>query len=184
MSRSSVVFCRLADLILRRRAAFAGLLVTLTAFFLWQIPQLRFDNSNEVWFAEGDPALERINALHKLFGNDDFIYLVFDADALFSPQSLHLLTELARDIRQQVPYLRDLTWLGNAERIEANAEGITVTDFIAPGNYDSANMAELRQQALNERNYRNSLISEDGKTVGIILEIQTYHAGKDRKTHV
>ena len=151
MSRSSVVFCRLADLILRWRAAFAGLLVALTAFFLWQIPQLRFDNSNEVWFAEGDPALERINALHKLFGNDDFIYLVFDADALFSPQSLHLLTELARDIRQQVPYLRDLTWLGNAERIEANAEGITVTDFIAPGNYDSANMAELRQQALNEK---------------------------------
>ncbi len=179
MSRSSVVFCRLADLILRRRAAFAGLLVALTAFFLWQIPQLRFDNSNEVWFAEGDPALERINALHKLFGNDDFIYLVFDADALFSPQSLHLLADLARDIRQQVPYLRDLTWLGNAERIEANAEGITVTDFIAPGNYDSANMAELRQQALNERNYRNSLISEDGKTVGIILEMQAYHTGNE-----
>lgn len=101
---------------------------------------LQFDNSNEIWFSEGDPSLERINTFHKLFGNDDFVYLVFDADTLFSPESLRLLSDLVSDIRKKVPYLRDVTWLGNAERIEADAEGIVVSDFIDPETYDAASM--------------------------------------------
>ena len=118
---SSFFFGRLTDWVLRRRGAVAVLIVLLTAFFLWKMQDLQFDNSNEIWFSEGDPSLERINTFHKLFGNDDFVYLVFDADTLFSPESLRLLSDLVSDIRKKVPYLRDVTWLGNAERIEADA---------------------------------------------------------------
>lgn len=74
---SSFFFGRLTDWVLRRRGAVAVLIVLLTAFFLWKMQDLQFDNSNEIWFSEGDPSLERINTFHKLFGNDDFVYLVF-----------------------------------------------------------------------------------------------------------
>ena len=131
---SSFFFGRLTDWVLRRRGAVAVLIVLLTAFFLWKMQDLQFDNSNEIWFSEGDPSLERINTFHKLFGNDDFVYLVFDADTLFSPESLRLLSDLVSDIRKKVPYLRDVTWLGNAERIEADAEGIVVFGFHRSGN--------------------------------------------------
>ena len=171
---SSFFFGRLTDWVLRRRGAVAVLIVLLTAFFLWKMQDLQFDNSNEIWFSEGDPSLERINTFHKLFGNDDFIYLVFDADTLFSPESLRLLSDLVSDIRKKVPYLRDVTWLGNAERIEADAEGIVVSDFIDPETYDAASMPELRRRALAEKNYRDNLISSDGKTVGMLLEMRTY----------
>ena len=85
---------------------------------------LQFDNSNEIWFSEGDPSLERINTFHKLFGNGRFrLFGVLTRDTLFSPESLRLLSDLVSDIRKKVPYLRDVTWLGNAERIEADARG-------------------------------------------------------------
>ena len=171
---SSFFFGRLTDWVLRRRGAVAVLIVLLTAFFLWKMQDLQFDNSNEIWFSEGDPSLERINTFHKLFGNDDFVYLVFDADTLFSPESLRLLSDLVSDIRKKVPHLRDVTWLGNAERIEADAEGIVVSDFIDPETYDAASMPELRRRALAEKNYRDNLISSDGKTVGMLLEMRTY----------
>ena len=103
---SSFFFGRLTDWVLRRRGAVAVLIVLLTAFFLWKMQDLQFDNSNEIWFSEGDPSLERINTFHKLFGNDDFVYLVFDADTLFSPESLRLLSDLVSDIRKKVPYSR------------------------------------------------------------------------------
>ena len=74
------------------------------------------------------------------------------------------------DIRKKVPYLRDVTWLGNAERIEADTEGIVVSDFIDPETYDAASMPELRRRALAEKNYRDNLISSDGKTVGCSLK--------------
>ena len=67
-----------------------------------------------------------------------------------------------------------MTWLGNAERIEADAEGIVVSDFIDPETYDAASMPELRRRALAEKNYRDNLISSDGKTVGMPLEMRTY----------
>lgn len=67
-----------------------------------------------------------------------------------------------------------MTWLGNAERIEADAEGIVVSDFIDPETYDAASMPELRRRALAEKNYRDNLISSDGKTVGMLLEMRTY----------
>ena len=171
---SSFFFGRLTDWVLRRRGAVAVLIVLLTAFFLWKMQDLQFDNSNEIWFSEGDPSLERINTFHKLFGNDDFVYLVFDADTLFSPESLRLLSDLVSDIRKKVPYLRDVTWLGNAERIEADTEGIVISDFIDPETYDAASMPELRRRALAEKNYRDNLISSDGKTVGMLLEMRTY----------
>ena len=105
---SSFFFGRLTDWVLRRRGAVAVLIVLLTAFFLWKMQDLQFDNSNEIWFSEGDPSLERINTFHKLFGNDDFVYLVFDADTLFSPESLRLLSDLVSDIRKKFPYLREV----------------------------------------------------------------------------
>lgn len=35
-------------------------------------------------------------------------------------------------------------------------------------------MPELRRRALAEKNYRDNLISSDGKTVGMLLEMRTY----------
>ena len=54
---SSFFFGRLTDWVLRRRGAIAALIVLLTAFFLWKMQDLQFDNSNEIWFSEGEPSL-------------------------------------------------------------------------------------------------------------------------------
>lgn len=167
---SSFFFGRLTDWVLRRRGAVAALIVLLTAFFLWKMQDLQFDNSNEIWFSEGDPSLERINTFHKLFGNDDFVYLVFDADTLFSPESLRLLSDLVSDIRKKVPYLRDVTWLGNAERIEADTEGIVISDFIDPETYDAASMPELRRRRWPRRTIGITSFPRTGRPWGCSLK--------------
>lgn len=172
----SSFFGRLTELILRRRGAVAILTLLVSVFFLWLMQGLRFDNSDEIWFTEGDPAFERIKTFHKIFGNDDFIYLVFDAENLFTPESLRRLDALVADLRADIPFLRDVTWLGNAEYVEADAESITISDFIELNRPFTLSMSELRERALAERNYRDHFISPDGSTAGIILEMTPYPA--------
>lgn len=172
----SSFFGRLTELILRRRGAVAILTLLVSVFFLWLMQGLRFDNSDEIWFTEGDPAFERIKTFHKIFGNDDFIYLVFDAENLFTPESLRRLDALVADLRADIPFLRDVTWLGNAEYVEADAESITISDFIELDRPFTLSMSELRARALAERNYRDHFISPDGSTAGIILEMTPYPA--------
>ncbi|MDR3088835.1 MAG: MMPL family transporter [Desulfobulbaceae bacterium] len=171
----SSFFVHLTDFVLRNRAAVAVCIILVTGFFLWRMPGLRFDNSNEIWFSEGDPALARIKSFEKLFGNDDFIYLVFAAEKLFTPEAFRKLDTLASDIKKQVPFVERVTWLGKAESIEANDEGIIISDFMDLR--DRLSMDELRQKALAEKNYRDAYISQDGRTAGMIVEMKTYPVG-------
>ncbi len=172
----SSFFGRLTDLILRGRGAIAILILLLSVFFLWLMQGLRFDISDEIWFTEKDPSLERIKTFQNIFGNDDFVYLVFDAENLFTPEWLQRLDALVADLRRDIPFLRDVTWIGNAEYIEADAESITVSDFIDQTRSATLSMPALRQRALAERHYRDHLIASDGRTAGIVLEMAPYPA--------
>jgi predicted RND superfamily exporter protein len=166
-------FSSLAFHVQRLRIALIVLVMVLTGFFFWKMQDLQFDNSSEIWFTEADPALRRLTQFQKIFGNDDFVYLVFEAEHIFSEQGRRLLADLCGEIRRKVPYLRSVTWLGNAEYIEADAEGITISDFADPDRQG----AELKEKALKEKIYHNSYISPDGKTAGMLLELKAYPEG-------
>lgn len=169
-------FHNLADRLIRLRVGLIALILLLTVFFFWRMQDLQFDNSNEIWFTEADPALKRLKEFQKFFGNDDFVYLLFDGRDLFQPDALRIHADLARDIRAQVPYLRAVTWIGNAEYIEADAEGIVISSFVNPGGTVIAE-GQLRQRAMKEKLYRNSYLSSDGGTAGMLLEMAPYPQG-------
>lgn len=159
----------------RLRVALIALIIVLTGFFFWRMQDLQFDNSNEIWFTEADPALRRLTEFQTIFGNDDFVYLVFEAEHVFSDQGRRLLANLCGELRRKVPYLRSVTWLGNAEYIEADAEGITISDFADPDRQGGAELdAQLKARALQEKLYHNNYISPDGKTAGMLVELKPY----------
>ena len=86
--------------------------VLLTVFFAYQMQGLKFDNSNEVWFVEGDRSLELIDKFRDVFGNDDFVVLLFESGNFFDPENIRRIKRLAEALDAEVPYLKDMTWLG------------------------------------------------------------------------
>jgi len=151
-----------------------ALLVFVTAFFVWQMQGLVFDNSKDIWFVEGDPSLERIQRFESTFGNDDFIYLVFDSDKAFTASPLRRIGELARELERTVPYVKDVTWLGNAEHIESQNDSIVINDFFDPEIVTDQDVPEIKRKALAEKMYRNSLVADDAGTFGLVMEMGTY----------
>ena len=171
---TSTMFRLLTSLVIRFRWLVIFLLLLCTMFFVWQMQQLTFDNSEDIWFVEGDPSLEIIKHFRNHFGNDDFIYLVFDSQKTLAPEPLRLLDELVLRIKESVPYVKDITWLGNAEYMEGKEQSIIINDFFIPGEVNANDIPDIRQRALNEEMYLNSLISTDGRTLGIIVEMDEY----------
>ena len=58
----------LADKLLRFRWLGIIAVVLLTVFFAFQIQGLKFDNSNEVWFVEGDRSMDLLDKFRDVFG--------------------------------------------------------------------------------------------------------------------
>ena len=167
-------FSSLADKLLRFRWLGIFAVVLLTVFFAFQMQGLKFDNSNEVWFVEGDRSLDLIDKFRDVFGNDDFVVLLFESRDFFEPENISRIKRLAEALEAEVPYLKDMTWLGNVEYIEGIEDGVKIHELLETVPEDPEEMAEIREKALSEPTYLNSLISPDGQSAAIILEMERY----------
>jgi len=167
-------FSSLADKLLRFRWLGIIAVVLLTVFFSYQMQGLKFDNSNEIWFVEGDRSLDLIDKFRDIFGNDDFVVLLFESENFFEPENIRRIGRLAEAMEAEVPYLRDMTWLGNVEYIEGIEDGVKIHELLETVPDDREEMAEVREKALSEPTYLNSLISADGQVAAIILEMEKY----------
>jgi len=178
-SRISTFFPQLAEWMLRFKWVLLVFLTALTVFAFTQMQNLRFDNSNEVWFVEGDRSLELLDKFRNVFGNDDFVVLLFEFDNFFEAENIRLLDRLADTLEQEVPYLKDMTWLGNVEYIEGTEDSITIYDLLETIPEDPEEMAKVREKALNDPTYINRFISRDGRAATIILEMEKYPENSD-----
>ena len=167
-------FLSLADKLLRFRWLGIFAVVLLTVFFAFQMQGLKFDNSNEVWFVEGDRSLDLIDKFRDVFGNDDFVVLLFESRNFFEPENIRRIKRLAEALETEVPYLKDMTWLGNVEYIEGIKDGIKIHELLETIPENPEEIAEVRKKALSEPTYVNSLISPDGQSAAIILEMERY----------
>ncbi len=167
-------FSALGNTILRLRWIAVVFVVLATVGASWQLPRLKLDTSNEIWFVEGDPALQALRKFQGLFRNDDFVYVVLTTDDFFRPQPIATMEALAADLEASVPYVLDITWLGNAEYIEGYEDSIDVYEFLEDEPRTAEALRALRSKALAEPVYRDTLVSGDGKTAAILIELEEY----------
>ncbi|MBW2271954.1 MAG: MMPL family transporter [Deltaproteobacteria bacterium] len=171
-------FSELAAQLIQRRWLVLALVAALTAFMAAQTPRLELNTNNDIWFVEGDRTLELSEKFKEAFGNDDFIYVLFESEDFFRPENIRRLGALAEVLEEEVPHLLDLTWLGNVEDIEGLEDLIEIEEFLGEVPEDPARLAELRSRALAEPSFVNALISSDGRIAGLLLEMDAYPEGE------
>ena len=179
LSRTSAIFNRLGEAMFRYKWVLFTFVASLTIFAFTQMPHIKFDGSTEAWFVEGDPTIESLDKFREVFGNDDFVVMLFESEDFFEPENIRVLGELAEVLEAEVPYLKDLTWLGNVEYIESKEDGISIYELLETIPQDQEEMARVREKALGEKSFINSLISPDAKVYTIILEMEKYPEDDD-----
>ena len=117
---------------------------------------------------EGDEERRFYDRARQIFGNDEFILLVLEADDVFRPEVLGDVQRITRRIEDLDEVYRVVS-LSNATQVEGREGELYVGPFYDTPPDDPAELARLREQVLDHPIYGGSLVSRDAHTTAILV---------------
>ena len=154
------------------KSIFLLLIITLLSFGYFT-KDFRLDASSDTLLIEGDPDLEYLREVTQRYGSKDFLVLTFSPDEeMVSDASINNLLSLKYKIQSldwvhSVITLLDIPLLDNSDApLQERLENFkTLKD-------EGVDKQRGFKEILNSPVFRNFVISEDGKTSGIIINIK------------
>ncbi len=168
------------NLILKNpKSIFIILLIVLISFGYYS-KDFRLDASSETLLIEGDPDLKYLKEISKRYGSKEFLILTYTPnEGMVSDNSINNLLSLKYKIQSlnwvhSVITLLDIPLLNSSdENLQKRLESFkTLKD-------DDVDRARGFNEIVNSPVFRNFVISEDGKTSGIIVNIKKNDELKD-----
>ena len=155
------------------KTVFIVLLITLLSFG-YSSKEFRLDASSETLLIEGDPDLEYLKSISKKYGSKEFLIITYTPNEdMISENSINNLLSLKYKIQSlnwvhSVITLLDVPLLNNSEApLQERLENFkTLKD-------EDINRERGFKEILSSPVFRNFVISEDGKTSGIIVNLKT-----------
>ncbi len=154
------------------KSVFLLLLIALLSFGYFS-KDFRLDASSETLLIEGDPDLKYLKEVTERYGSKDFLVLTYTPEArMTSESSINNLLSLKYKIQSldwvhSVVTLLDIPLLDNSDApLQERLEKFTTLKD------ESVDKERGFNEILNSPVFRNFIISEDGKTSGIIVYIK------------
>ena len=154
------------------KSIFALLLIVLLSFGYFS-KDFRLDASSETLLIEGDPDLEYLKEIAERYGSKEFLVLTYTPnEGMITESSINNLLSLKYKIQSldwvhSVITLLDIPLLNNSEApLQERLESFkTLKD-------ENVNIERGFKEIMTSPVFRNFVISEDGKTTGIIVYIK------------
>jgi predicted RND superfamily exporter protein len=154
------------------KSIFVILLITLLSFGYYS-KDFRLDASSETLLIEGDPDLEYLREITERYGSKEFLVLTYTPnEGMVTDTSVNNLLSLKYKIQSldwvhSVITLLDIPLLNNSDApLQERLEGFkTLKD-------EGVDKDRGFKEILNSPVFRNFVISEDGKTSGVIVNIK------------
>jgi uncharacterized protein len=170
------------NLVLKNPKTIFGLLLVTLICFGYFSKDFRLDASSETLLIEGDPDLKYLKEVTERYGSKDFLILTYTPyEGMATDTSINNLLSLKYKIQSlkwvhSVITLLDVPLLNNSEApLQERLEGFkTLKD-------EDVNKERGFQEILESPVFRNFVISENGKTSGIIVNIKKNESLKDIK---
>jgi len=155
------------------------IVLTLLAFPLSHVPQIKMDTSTEGFMHPDDPVLIEYNAFRAQFGRDERVVIALKSDNVFTLDFLNTLKEMHEELETNVPFLDDITSLYNVRNTRGEADKLITDDLLEVFPTTQAEVDIIKQQAMASHFYKDLFISRDGKMTTIVIETDAYsHEGQ------
>ncbi len=157
------------------------LFVLIIAFYFSK--DFRLDASSETLLLENDPDLIYLNEINEKYGAKEFLVLTYSPKSkMNSDESIRNLSELKNELKT-LDWVHNVVTLLDIPLLEATDDGLIerIQNFKT---LTSENIDRERgfNEILNSPVFKNFVISEDGKTSGIIVYIKPNKVDKQIKT--
>jgi len=141
-----------------------------------QLPKLYYDGSIEGFLHETDSTLHAFNDFRHQFGQDGEVIIALKPKTIFDIHFFKTLKALHLALERNVPHLEDITSMLNARYVEGRNSLFTVEDLLLQFPKTDLEMTAFKARVMNNRIYRDLLISNDGKYTTISIRPNRYAA--------
>jgi predicted RND superfamily exporter protein len=160
---------------IKHRRAFIALLAVFTLIGMAGLPKLKVGDNMEDWFDEYDAIQLNTDRFEALFGNEDSVMVLVEAEDVFDPRVLTVIRDLGAELLEKVPYAKELRSLTDLSVVMGSDEGIEVRspfeDGIPPAGPE---MEEKRAYILGRSSLVNMLVSDDCRETWLVLSLYNY----------
>lgn len=168
-------FRRRGEQILRWRWIVIGTILILDILAVIGLGKLQFQVLIEDWFLQDDPLTIAKQEFKTVFGNQDYVGILVEANDVFAPEILHIMRELSADLEMQVPYADEARSLVNFEFTRGTEDGVEIFNIVPdPVPTDPEDIEAIRQLAFSKSFLINRLFSDDSRQAWISLRLHPY----------
>ncbi len=137
------------------------------------LPELRADTSTRSFLHRNDPARIEYDAFLEQFGSDQLILVMLQPERIFDPAFLDKLRGIHEAIRDEAPFVHDVTSLINVRETRGVDDELIVRGLLDDPPHSGAALDAIQRRARESPTYRNFVLSADGRTTAIVVELQT-----------
>ena len=150
-----------------------ALLAILVVFSLYHSKDFNLDASSDALLLEGDKDLKLLREVNERYGSKDFLVLTYSPVSSFTDKETILNLQLLKSKIEKLTWVHSVITLIDVPLLKSTDENLM--DRLK--NYKTLSYPEIDrkrgfEEIMNSPIYKNYVISEDGKTSGIIVYLK------------
>jgi uncharacterized protein len=148
-------------------------LIVLVGFSLYQAKNFNLDASSDALLLEGDPDLKYLREVNQTYGSKDFLVLTYTPVSSFIDKGTILNLQLLKSKIEKLTWVDSVITIIDVPLLKSTDEGL----MERLKNYKTLAYPEIDRkrgfdEIVNSPIYKNYVISEDGKTSGIVVYLK------------
>ena len=149
------------------------LLILLVGFSLYHSKNFNLDASSDALLIEGDPDLKYLREINETYGSKDFLVLTYSPFSSFTEKETILNLELLKSKIEKLTWVDNVITIIDVPLLKSTDEGLMerLKNFKTLS-YPEIDKERGFKEILNSPIYKNYVISEDGKTSGIVVYLK------------
>lgn len=159
------------DLIIKRSRYVLAAILLITLPMLYSSVQQKFFNHVDIFFEENDPDILFYKRFQKTYGNEELAVILFTDRNIFTRENLELIRRMTSRIDTSEGISRVFS-LTNAQEAVGTEDTVIFKTIIPDGELRQQTLTAIRKKALTNNTLVNNLISADGKTTAILIELE------------
>ena len=172
---------RVSGFLVSHRSGVLFAVLTVTALAFLGATNLRFDTSIAAWFLDDDPMVRSYEAFQERFGADEAVLVALTAEGgVFTPEVLAAVDRVGR-AAGDAPFAAGVHTLLDAPLVRREGGAVFVGQLAeeVPQTLDDARL--LGSRALDSALIRGELVTADGRTTVIAVELDPEHTDLEEK---
>ena len=145
----------------------------LILFSIYQSKNFNLDASSDALLLEGDPDLKYLRKVNETYGSKDFLVLTYTPVSSFTEKETILNLQLLKSKIEKLTWVDSVITVIDVPLLKSSDEGL----MERLKNYKTLAYPEIDRkrgfdEIINSPIYKNYVISEDGKTSGIVVYLK------------